>query len=182
MSTNCAFDNVILKILIISRFSFISFFRRSLIAISNDFILHINDIRLAKIIIFTISNFSRTVVYKARRYSSVSKNCKDHRFTYNITLYIMLRLIFFHLIEDISEVIIWSSNCMNFVNDNAIEMNFDNFLFEVLHLSFVREFNFVNINSVDFRIHSLRMKLIDAYNSNKKTCFRKSINLRCVFE
>ena len=179
---NCAFDNVILKILIVSRFSFISFFRCNLIAILNDFILYINDIRLAEIIIFTISNFLKIVVYKTRHYSSINKNCKNYRFIYNITLHVILRFIFFHLIEDISKVIVWSSNHVNLVNNNVIEMNFDDLLFKVLHLFFIREFNFINISSVDFRIHSLRIKLINAYDSNKKTRFHKYVNLRCVFD
>ena len=60
-------------------------------------------------------------------------------------------------------------------------MNFDDLLLEVLHLFFIRKFDFINMNSVDFRIHSLRIKLIDVYNSNKETRFRKYINLRYVF-
>ena len=71
---------------------------------------------------------------------------------------------------------------MNFVNNNVIEMNFDNFLLEVLHLSLVCEFNFINMNSVDLRIHSLHIKLINVYNSNKETRFRKYTNLRCNFD
>ena len=71
---------------------------------------------------------------------------------------------------------------MNLVNDNAIEINFDDFLLEVLHLFLVREFDFVNMNSIDFRIHSLRIKLINVYDSNKKTRFRKYVNLRYVFD
>ena len=94
MSINCAFDNMILKILIISQFSFIFFFRRNLILISNDFIFHINNIRLAKIIIFIISDFSKIVVYEARHYLNVNENCKNHRFIYNITLHIMLKFVF----------------------------------------------------------------------------------------
>ena len=171
MSTNCAFNNMTLKISIISRLSFIFFFRCSLITISNDFIFHIDNIRLAKIIIFTILNFLKTVVYKARRYSSVNENCKDHQFIYNIILHIMLRLVFFHSIENISRIIVWSSNHVNFVNDNAIEMNFDDLLFEVLHLFLIYKFNFININSVDFRIHSLCTELINVYNLNKETRF-----------
>ena len=104
MSTNYAFDNVILKILIVSRFSFISFVQRSLIAILNNFILHINNIRLAKIITFTTLNFSRTAVYKVRRYSNVSENYKNYRFTYSITLHAMLRFISFPSIEDILKI------------------------------------------------------------------------------
>ena len=55
-------------------------------------------------------------------------------------------------------------------------MNFDDFLFEILHLFLVREFDFININSVDFRIHSLRIKLINVYNLNREIYFRKYIN------
>ena len=106
MSTNCAFDNIILKILIVLRFSFISFFQYNLIAISNDFILHINNIRLAKIIIFMISNFSKIAVYETRRYLNVSENCKNYRFTYNITLHVILELVSFHSIKDISKIIV----------------------------------------------------------------------------
>ena len=106
MSTNCVFDNVILKILIISQLSFIFFFRRSLIAISNDFIFYINDIRFAKIITFIISDFLRIAVYKARRYLNVNENCKDHRFIYNIILHTMLKFVSFHSIEDISRILV----------------------------------------------------------------------------
>ena len=106
MLTNCAFDNVILKILIILRFSFISFFRHNLIAISNDFIFHINNIRLAEIITFIISNFTKIFIYEAHRYLNVNENYKDHRFTYNITLHIMLKFVFFYSIKDISRIII----------------------------------------------------------------------------
>ena len=95
MSTNYVFDNVTLKILIVLQFLFIYFFRRSLIAISNDFIFYIDNIRLAKIIIFMILNFSKITVYEARRYLNISKNYKDHRFTYNIILHTMLKLILF---------------------------------------------------------------------------------------
>ena len=181
MSTNCAFDNITFKISIISQFLFIFFFRRSLITISNDFIFHIDNIRLAKIIIFTILDFSKTAVYKARRYSNISENCKDHRFTYNITLHVILKLIFFHLIENISRVTVWSSNHINLVNNNAIEMNFDDLLLEVPYLSLVREFNLININSLDLRIHSFRIKLINASDSNRETRFRKYVNLWFVF-
>ena len=97
MLTNCIFDNVILKILIVSRLSFIFFFQCSLIAISNDFIFHIDNIQLAKTIIFIILDFSRIAVYKTRRYSSVSESYKNHRFIYNITLHVMLKLVFFFI-------------------------------------------------------------------------------------
>ena len=66
---------------------------------------------------------------------------------------------------------------MNLVNDNAIEINFDNLLFEILYLSLVREFDFMNINSVDFRIHSFCIKLINAYNLNREIRFCKYVNL-----
>ena len=38
------------------------------------------------------------------------------------------------------------------------------------------------MNSVDFQIHSFRIELINVYDLNKETRFRKYINLRCVFE
>ena len=71
---------------------------------------------------------------------------------------------------------------MNLINDNAIEINFDDFLLEVLYLFLVREFNLINMNSVNFRIHSLRIKLINVYDSNKKTRFYKYVNLQHVFD
>ena len=70
---------------------------------------------------------------------------------------------------------------MNLVNDNAIEMNFDDFLLEILHFFLSREFDLININSVDFRIYSFRIKLINVYNSNRRIHFRKYVNLRCIF-
>ena len=182
MSTNCAFDNVTSKILIVLQFSFIFFFRRSLIAILNDFILYIDDIQFAKIITFLISDFSKIVVYEARRYLNVNENYKNHRFTYNITLHIMLNFDFFHSIENISKITVWSSNHVNLVNDNTIEMNFDDLLLEILHFFLVRKFDLINMNSVDFRIHLLPIKLISVYNSNRETRFRKYINLRYVFD
>ena len=181
MLIDCTFDNMTLNILIISQLLFIYFFQRSLIAISNNFIFYINDIRFAKIIIFTISNFSRIAVYKTRRYSSINENCKDHRFTYNITLHVMLKFSFYS-IEDISRIIIWNSNHVILVNNNAIEMNFNDFLFEILHLFLIREFNFINMNSIDLRIYSLRIKFINVYDLNKKTRFYKYVNLRYVFD
>ena len=78
MLTNCIFDNIILKILIILQFSFISFFRYDLITISNNFIFYTDNIRLAKIITFTILNFSRIIVYESSCYLNVSENCKNH--------------------------------------------------------------------------------------------------------
>ena len=71
---------------------------------------------------------------------------------------------------------------MNFANDNAIEMNFDDFLLEILYLFLVREFNFINMSSVDFRTHSLCIKMMNIYDSNKRIRFRKYINLQCVFD
>ena len=106
MLTNCVFNNIILKILIVSRFLSIFFFRRSLIAISNDFIFSIDHIRFAKIIIFTTLNSLRIAVYETRRYLNVNENCKDQRFTYNITLHTMLRFVSFCSIEDISKITI----------------------------------------------------------------------------
>ena len=182
MSTNCAFDNMILKILIVIQLSFIFFFQYNLIAISNDFIFHINNIRLAKIIIFTILNFLKTAVYEARYYLNVNENYKNHRFIYNIVLHAILKFIFFHLIENISRITVWSSNHVNFVNDNAIEVNFSDFLLEILHLFLVHKFNFINMNSVDLRIHSFRRKLIDVDDLSKETRFRKYVNLRCAFD
>ena len=181
MSINCTFDNMTLKILIVSRFFFIFFFRRNLITILNNFIFYIDDIRLAEIITFTILNFLKIVVYEARHYSNVNENYKNYRFIYNIILHIMLKFIFLCSIENILKVIIWNSNHVNLVNDNAIEINFDNFLFKVLHLSFVRDFSFININPIDLRIHSLRTKLINLYDLNKEIRFRKYVNFRCVF-
>ena len=181
MLTNYAFDKMTLKILIFLRFSFIFFFRRSLITISNDFILYIDNIRLAKIIIFTISNFLRIAVYEARHYSNVNENCKNHRFIYNIILHTILKLICFHSIENISRITVWSSNHVNLVNNNVIEMNFNNLLLEILHLFLVRELDLINMSSVDFRIHSLYIKLINAYDLNRETRFCKYVNLWYVF-
>ena len=95
MLINYAFDNVTLKILIVLQLSFMFFFQRNLIAISNDFIFHIDDVRLAKIITFTILNFLKIAVYKARHYSNINENYKNHRFIYNITLHIILKFVFF---------------------------------------------------------------------------------------
>ena len=61
-------------------------------------------------------------------------------------------------------------------------MNFDDFLLNVLHLSFIVKFDFVNINSICFRTHSLRIKLINVYDSNRKVHFYKYVNLRCVHD
>ena len=76
------------------QFSFI-FFRRNLIAIFNNFMLYINNIQLAKILIFTILNSLKITVYKTRCYLSINENCKDYRFIYNMLLYIMLKFIDF---------------------------------------------------------------------------------------
>ena len=88
---------------------------------------------------------------------------------------------FFYSIENVSKVTVWNSKHVNLVNDNAIEVNFDDFLFEVLYLFFVREFDFINMSSVDFRTHSFRIKLINIYDLNKRIRFRKYVNLRYVF-
>ena len=61
-------------------------------------------------------------------------------------------------------------------------MNFDDLLFEILYFFLVREFTSINMNSIDFRIYSFRIKLINLYNLNKKTRFRKYVNLWCVFD
>ena len=61
-------------------------------------------------------------------------------------------------------------------------MNFDNFLLEILYFFLVREFDFINTNSVDFRIHSLRIKLINVYDLKKETRFLKYVNLQCIFD
>ena len=182
MLTNYAFDNVILKILIVLQFSFIFFFWHNLIVISNNFILHIDNIRLAKIIKFTILNFLKVAVYETRCYLNINENCKNHQFIYNITLHAMLRLVFLHSIENHLKIIIWNSNHVNLVDDNVIEMNFDNLLLEIVHLFLIYEFDFINMNSVDFRIHSLRIKLINVYNSNKEIRFHKYVNLHCIFD
>ena len=94
----------------------------------------------------------------------------------------ILKSVFFHSIENVSKVIVWNPNHVNLVNDNAIEVNFNDLLFEILHLFLVCEFDFININLIDFRIHSLRMKLINAYDSNKRIRFCKYINLQCTFD
>ena len=93
----------------------------------------------------------------------------------------MLKFIFLYSIENISKVIVWNSNHLNLVNDNAIEVNFDDFVFEILHFSLVRKFDLINMSSIDFPIYSLRIKLMNVYNSNKETHFRKYVNLRYIF-
>ena len=93
-----------------------------------------------------------------------------------------IKIYFFYSIENFSKVTIWSSNHVNFINDNAIEMNFDDLLFKVLHLFFIREFNFINMNLVNFRIHSFRIKLINVYDLNEEIRFYKCINWQCVFD
>ena len=127
-----------------------------------------------------IFDFSRFVIYEAHRRLNINKIYKNYCFKHWITLHAILKSIFFHSIENILKVIIWSLNYINFVNDNAIEMNFDDLLVEVLHFFLVREFNFINMNSVDLRIHSLCIKLINVYDLNKETRFYKYVNLRCV--
>ena len=71
---------------------------------------------------------------------------------------------------------------MNLINNNAIEMNFDNLLFGILHLFLVHEFNFINISSGDFQIHTSCIKLINIYDLNKEIHFRKYVNLRYIFD
>ena len=149
--------------------------------ISRNFILHFDDIKLAKIMKFIIFNFLRFIVYEAHRRLNINKICKNYHFKYSIALHAILKSVFFYSIENVLKVIVWSSNHVNFVNDNAIEMNFDNSLFEVLYFSLVCEFNLVNMNSVDFEIHSLRIKLINAYDSNIEIRFRKYINFAMCF-
>ena len=61
-------------------------------------------------------------------------------------------------------------------------MTFNDLLLEVLHLFFVREFDFVNMNSVNLRTHSFCIKLINVYDLNRRIRFRKYINLRYVFD
>ena len=51
----------------------------------------------------------------------------------------MLKYVFLPSIEDILKVIVWNSNYVNLVNNNAIEINFDDFLLEVLYFFLVRE-------------------------------------------
>ena len=155
--------------------------RRIWSSISRDSILHFDDIKFVKIIKFIIFDFSRFVIYEAHHHLNINEICKNYRFRHWIILHTILKSISFYSIENISKIIIWSLNHVNLVNDNAIGMNFDNFLFEILHLFLVCKFNVININLVDFRIHSLGIKLINAYNSNKETCFYKYINLRCSF-
>ena len=149
--------------------------------ISCDFIFYFDDIKLAKIIKLMIFDFLKFVIYEAHRRLNINEVYKNHRFKHWIALHAILRFIFLYSIENVSKVTVWSSNHVNLVNDNTIEMNFDDLLLEVLHFFLVREFDLVNSNSVDLRIHSLHIKLINAYDSNKKTRFRKYINLQCVF-
>ena len=129
-----------------------------------------------------IFDFLKFAVYEAHRRLNINEICKNYRFKYWIILRAILKSVFLYLIENVSKITVWSSNHVNLVNDNAIKINFDDLLFEILHLSFVRKFDLININLIDFRIHSLRIKLINVYNSNKRIRFRKYINLRCVFD
>ena len=129
-----------------------------------------------------IFNFIKFVVYETHRRLNINKIYKNHRFRHWITLHAILKSVFLHSIENVSKVIIWSPNHVNLVNDNAIEMNFDNLLFKVLYLFLVHEFDLVNMNSVDLRTHSFRIKLINAYDSNRKIRFCKYINLQCIFD
>ena len=150
--------------------------------ISRDSILYFNDIKFVKIIDFIIFYFLKFVVYEAHRRLNINKICKNHHFKHWITLYAILQSIFFHSIENVLKVIIQRSNYMNLVKNNTIEMNFDNLLFEILHLFLIREFNFINMSSIDFRIYSLRIKLINVYDLNKEIRFRKYVNLWYVFD
>ena len=150
--------------------------------ISCDSIFYFDDIKFAKIMKFMIFNFLKFVIYETHRRLNINKNYKNYRFRHWITLHAILKSVFLYSIENVSKVIIWSSNHMNLVNDNIIEVNFNNFLLEILYLFLVHKFDFVNINLIDFRIHSLRIKLINVYDSNKETRFRKYINLWYVFD
>ena len=127
-----------------------------------------------------IFNFSRFVVYEARRRLNVCKICKNYRFKHRITLHAIMKFVFLHLIENVSKVVVWNSDHMNLVYNNAIEINFDDLLLDVLHLSLVFKFDLININSVDSRTYLLRIKLINTYDSNKKAHFYKYVNLRCA--
>ena len=155
-------------------------FRRIWFTISRDFNFYVDYIRFSKIVKFMIFDFLKFVVYKARRRLNVYEIYKNYRFKHQITLHAIIKFVFFHSIENVSKVAVWSSDHVNLVYNNVIEMNFDDLLLDVLHLSFVFKFNFVNINSVDFRIYSLRIKLINVYDLNRKVRFYKYVNLRCV--
>ena len=122
------------------------------------------------------------MIYEAHRCLNINEIYKNYRFKHWIVLHPILRSIFLHSIENVFKITVWNSNHVNFVNDNTIEVNFDDLLLEVLHLSLVREFNFININSVNFWIHSLCIKLINIHNSNRKIRFRKYVNLQYIFD
>ena len=155
-------------------------FRRIWFMISCDFILYVNYIRLSKIVKFIIFDFSKFIIYKARRRLNVYEIYKNHCFKHQITLHTIIKSVFFYLIKNVLKVVIWSFDHVNLVYNNAIEMNFDDFLFNVLYFFLVFKFNFINMNSVDSRIHSLRIKLINVYNLNKEARFHKYVNLWCV--
>ena len=157
------------------------FIRCTWSSISRDFILHFDNIKFAKIMKIIIFDSWKLVVYKAHRCLNINKVYKTHYFKHWIILNAILKSLFFHSIENVSKITVWNSNHVNLVNDNAIEMNFNDFLLEVLHLFLVREFNFINISSVNFRTYSRCIKVINVYDLNRKTRFRKWINLRCVF-
>ena len=128
-----------------------------------------------------IFNFLRFIIYKMLCRLNINEIYKNYRFRHWIALHTILKFIFFHSIENVSKVTVWNLNHVNLVNDNAIEMNFDDLLLETLHFFLVRKFDFINMSSVDFRIHSLRIKLINVYDSNKEIRFRKYINLQYIF-
>ena len=155
-------------------------FRRIWLTIFRNFIFYVDYIRFSKIVKFMIFDFLRFIVYKTRRCLNICEICKNYRFKHWITLYAIIKFVFFHSIKNVSKVVVWSFDHVNLVYNNAIEMNFDDLLLDVLHLFFIFEFNFINISSVDFRTHSFRIKLINVYDLNKKIRFRKYVNLRCV--
>ena len=96
-------------------------------------------------------------------------------------MHAILKSVFLYLIENVSKIIVWNSSYVNLVNNNAIEVNFDDLLLEV-YLFLVRKFDLVNMNSVDLRPHSLYIKLINVYDLNRETRFREYINLQCIFD
>ena len=155
-------------------------FRRIWLTIFHDFIFYVDYIRFSKIVKFMIFDFLRFVVYKTRRRLNVCKIYKNYCFRHRITLHAIMKSVFSHSIENVLKVVVWNFDHVNFIYNNAIEMNFDDFLFDILHFLFILKFDFVNISLVCFRIHSLRIKLINVYNLNKKIHFCKYVNLRCA--
>ena len=129
-----------------------------------------------------IFNFLKFVVYETHRRLNINKIYKNNNFRHWIALHAILKFIFLYLIENVSKIIVWSLNYVNFVNDNAIEMNFNDFLLEVLHFFLVCEFDFINMSLINFRFHSLCIKLINVYDLNRRIHFCKYINLQCVFD